>query len=105
MGVPGRLLNIVKGFLTDRSILVKFKGRHSGVKPLPGGGPQGTLLGLLLFLVLINYCGYESDINIGQQITCKKAMFSPKTFHAKYVDDLTIAEAFNLKESVIPNIT
>ena len=54
--------------------------------------------------MLINYCGYESDINIGQQITCKKAKFSPKTFHAKYIDDLTIAEALNIKESVIPNI-
>ena len=104
MGVPGWLLNIVMGFLTDRSMLVKFKGEHSGVKPLPGGGPQGTLLGLLLFLVLINYCGYESDINIGRQITCKKAKFSPRTFHAKYVDDLTIAEALNIKDSVIPNI-
>ena len=26
------------------------------MKDLPGGGPQGTLLGLLLFLVYINIC-------------------------------------------------
>ena len=51
MGVPGWLLNIVMGFLIDRVMVVKYKGTTSDRKPLPGGGPQGTLLGLFLFLV------------------------------------------------------
>ena len=50
MGVPGWLLNLVMGFLTDREMFVRYKGETSNCKPLPGGGPQGTLLGLLLFL-------------------------------------------------------
>ena len=70
---------------------------------MPGGGPQGTLLGLLLFLVLINFCGYKSQQNIGEKITNGKKKFNTATFHSKYVDDLTIAEALNIKDSVLPN--
>ena len=54
MGVPAWLLRIVMAFLTDRRMLVRYKGKESGIKPLPGGGPQGTMLGLLLFIVLIS---------------------------------------------------
>ena len=53
MGVPGWLLKIVIAFLTDRKMTVRYKGKQSSVKSLPGGGPQGTLLGLLLFIVLM----------------------------------------------------
>ena len=51
LGVPGWLLKLVMAFLKDRSMRVKYKGKVSGFYPLPGGGPQGTLLGLFLFLV------------------------------------------------------
>ena len=54
MGVPGWLLRIVIGFLTDRKMYVRYGAKQSTIKSLPGGGPQGTLLGLLLFIVLIN---------------------------------------------------
>ena len=93
-GVPGWLLHIVMGFLSERVMLVKFKGETSGTKSLPGGGPQGTLLGLLLFLVLINFCGFDNDCNIGEKITNPKNKFKPETFLAKFVDDLTIDESF-----------
>ena len=63
MGVPGWLLKIVMAFLTDRRILVRYKGKQSGIKFLPGGGPQGTLLGLLLFIILINDLGFEGQKN------------------------------------------
>ena len=45
MGVPGWLLNVVMGFLTDRVMVVRYKGEITESKSLPGGGPQGTLLG------------------------------------------------------------
>ena len=45
MGVPGWLLHIVIAFLTNRQMLVRYKGKRSSIKSLPGGGPQGTLLG------------------------------------------------------------
>ena len=37
---------------------------------MPGGGPQGTVLGMLLFLVLINSAGFpEADRTIGTRAT------------------------------------
>ena len=59
MGVPGWLLRIVTGFLTERELIVRYQGKQSGRKWLPGGSPQGTRLGLFLFLILINAAGYE----------------------------------------------
>ena len=54
MGVPGWLLRIVIGFLSNRELILRYKGGTSERKSLPGGGPQGTRLGLFLFLILIN---------------------------------------------------
>ena len=74
MGVPGWLLKLVISFLSDRSMRVKYKGKLSGFYPLPGGGPQGALLGLFLFLVLINDAGFKGqENNAGDIITCKKS--------------------------------
>ena len=104
MGVPGWLLNIIMGFLSERVLQLNYKGNIAKDRSLPGGGPQGTILGLLLFLILINFCGFEKvESEIGETITNQRARFLPKTFHAKYVDDLTIAESLNLKEALTPN--
>ena len=66
MGVPGWLLKVVISFLSEREMIVKYKGEQSSTKSLPGGGPQGTLLALLLFLVLINDFGFvDQQNNIG----------------------------------------
>ena len=73
MGVPPWLLRIVIAFLSDRKMLVKYKGKKSGIKSLPGGGPQGTLLGLLLFIVLINDVVFEGQVNnAGDLVTSKR---------------------------------
>ena len=61
---------IVISFLSNRKMVVRYKGAMSGLKELPGGSPQGTMLGLLLFLVLINDVGFTNqENNIGEQIT------------------------------------
>ena len=59
MGVPGWLLRIVIGFLTNRELIVRYKGGSSGRKAMPGGTPQGTILGLFLFLIIVNSAGYQ----------------------------------------------
>ena len=68
MGVPSWLLKLVISFLSDRTMIVRYKGKKSNVKKLPGGGPQGALLGLLLFLVLINDVGFEKQTNVNGEI-------------------------------------
>ena len=70
MGVPGWLLKIVIGFLTNRHLRVKYKGTQSDLKPMPGGGPAGTVLGMFLFIIMINPIGTnETSVNIGKEIT------------------------------------
>ena len=102
MGAPGWLLRIVIAFLEDRRMQVNYKGKLSSVKTLPGGGPQGTILALLLFLVLINDIGFEGQLNnAGEIITSKRNMKTINEIHLKYVDDLTLAEAINLPEKLI----
>ena len=39
MGVPAWLLNLIMGFLSDRSMVVKYGGISSSSKPLPRGTP------------------------------------------------------------------
>ena len=102
MGVPSWLLKIVMAFLTNRSMVVRFKGSKSMPKALPGGGPQGTLLGLLLFLVLINDAGFaDQQNNAGEIITSRRNFKAANEIHLKYVDDMTIAEAVKLKDKLV----
>ena len=103
MGVPSWLLSLVIAFLKDRSMIVRYKGQQSNPKALPGGGPQGTLLGLLLFLVLINEVGFEGqNNNNGDIITCKRKFKQMNELHLKYVDDLLIAEAVQMRKQLDP---
>ena len=103
MGVPGWLLKVVMGFLEDRELILTYKGEQSGKKKIPGGGPQGTILGMFLFLILINDAGFETQHNeLGKPIT--SALNKRKeiaTDHWKYVDDMTVGEAIILKETLV----
>ena len=103
MGVPAWLLRIVMAFLKDRTMVVRLNGATSSPKNLPGGGPQGTLLGLLLFLVMINDVGFENQKNnVGEMITSRRIMREANQIHLKFVDDLTVAESIILRDSVRP---
>ena len=102
MGVPGWLLHLVMAFLTDRTMIVRYNGKQSSSNCLPGGGPQGTCLGLLLFLVLIDDLGFENQRNnAGELITRKNNLKAANVLHLKYVDDMTLAESINLKENLV----
>ena len=106
LDVPGWLLQIVIGFLEDRQIEVHFKGEKSAKKHLPGGGPQGTVLGMFLFLILINGAGFKDTERNTGEIICNPAINKRKPLmrmHAKWIDDMTIAEAVSLKDCLIEN--
>ena len=56
----------------ERELIVRYGGKQSGRKWLPGGSPQGTRLGLFLFLILINAAGYgQLEKQLGQHMTGK----------------------------------
>ena len=98
MGVPGWLPRLVIAFLKNRSMKVKYKGKYSKLFSLPGGGPQGSLLGLFLFLVLINDAGFKGQVNNAGECITKKKMV--EELNMKYVDDLAIAEGINMKKQL-----
>ena len=107
MGVPKWLLKIVISFLSERELIVRYKGKESSKKKLPGGTPQGTRLGMLLFLVLINFAGYTPKARanqIGSEITKLRKERKPITkTHMKYIDDLSLAVSVNLKDNLVQN--
>ena len=69
---------------------------------MPGGGPQGTLLGLLIFIINFNKAGSNSSIsNIGahmNQPTKRRTAFRNKK--CKFVDDLTMLKSIDLKSQL-----
>ena len=54
LGIKGKLLNVIKDFLTNRKFRVSVEGKFSTFKAILSGIPQGSVLGPLLFLVYVN---------------------------------------------------
>ena len=107
LGCPGWLLKIIIAYLSDRELVVRYKGQTSDRQKLPGGTGQGTRLGMFLFLILINKAGFplqEIQYNQGEYMTRALSKRLPMLkFHAKYLDDLTLAESIYLREKLIVN--
>ena len=76
MGVRPALIPVLVSYLSDREMQVRYNDKYSTTHSLPGGGPQGTLVGLIEYFV-------QSDDNAD-------CVEQDKRF--KYVDDLTILE-------------
>ena len=85
MGVRSSLVPLLISYLSDRSMRVKFNGQLSDVLTLIGGGPQGTLLGLIEYLV-------QSNDN---------ADSISKENRFKFVDDLSMLELIALGDILV----
>ena len=76
MGVRAEIVPILASYLTGRQMQVKYNEKYSSTYWLPGGGPQGTLIGLIEYFVQSNDNAdcVEPDMRF------------------KYVDDLSVLE-------------
>ena len=54
IGVRPALIPILISYLDNRKMQVRFNGELSDILSLIGGGPQGTLIGQLMYLVQTN---------------------------------------------------
>ena len=97
MGVRPSITPLLVSYLTDRQMQVRFNDVYSGTYSLPGGGPQGTLLGLIEYFVQSN----DNADSIDPEL------------RFKFVDDLTFLELvmltgllteYNFKQQVASDI-
>ena len=100
MSVPGWLLKVMMGYLTNRKLRVRFKNKVSSEKSLNSGAGQGCILGLWCFLLLLNNAGpAPEEIPIGEVITKPLKQRKPiKTMKKKWVDDMVVLASFDLKK-------
>ena len=89
MKVPGWLLLILISYLTGRSMHMRYRGATSSCRYLPGSSPQGAFLGILLFIIIFNGA------------LLRPAIPRPHSLNLKYIDDLSMLFAVNLKKSLI----
>ena len=111
MKVPQWLLRILLSYLQKRKMILRFRKCCSHPKCLSGGCPQGTLIGVILYILYINPIGYPGEItlqisdfinNYSENIDILPDLTLnniplPKTLNsAKFMDDATIQESIDL---------
>ena len=91
LGIPAWILRIVKSYLSNRELRIRYKEGISEPASLPGGLGQGTLMGIWMFLVKMNNFSNRSngDLNIGEIITKTSGRRQIPHAKKKWVDDLT----------------
>ena len=108
-GTPGWLLKVIASYLTDREMIVRYRGEQSKAYSLPSGGPMGDILGMIIFLVEVSDCSMDpapplpSD-SLPGDVSCVPAPPPPiqtdKEIRLKFLDDTTTAECLDLKKQL-----
>ena len=99
MHTPAWLLRIIFSYLSDRSMILSFKGTTSTSKALPGGCPQGAFLGGLIFMIKFNSAFLRPAIPRPMTQSLGKS----KHKSVKFVDDGAVATSIDLKSSLVPD--
>ena len=94
MKCPSWLLRITCSYLSDRTLIVEFQGVTSSPKSLPAGAPQGTLLGVVIFIVKVN--GLVLRPKLPRMLMSTRELVS-----VKFMDDASAACSVDLQKSLI----
>ena len=113
LNVPTCALRLVVSYLSGRKMCVRYNGAVSAEQNIPGGGPQGGLLTVIFFNLQVNLAGAPCPVipslpllHAGPEPDPLQAGPSPpchlkeRTLKKKYVDDLSLLEAVNLKSTL-----
>ena len=57
LNIPTCALRLIISYLSNRRMCVRYKGAESDEQDIPGGGPQGGLLTVILFDLQVNLAG------------------------------------------------
>ena len=113
--LPQWLLRLILSYLHNRKMILRFRNCSSDPKDLPGGCPQGTLIGVILYILYINQIGFPGECTLQINDTIKNYWMNigvlpdlvptgitlPKSLNAaKFMDDATIQEAVDLSSSL-----
>ena len=111
MHVPSWLLLILISYLTQRTMVLSYNGATSSPRDLPGSSPQGAFLGIFFFVVKYNGASLRPSIPRlmlepkcrAKFKTCRneRCIVHSKDMHALYIDDLSEAEAIELKRQLV----
>ena len=94
MKCPPFLLRLCISFLSHRKLTLAYKGVNSKIQELHAGAPQGTLLGVIFFIVKFNGALLRPKVD-------RPLSLSSKEIKLKYMDDLSTAVSVNLTSDLI----
>ena len=110
--VPEWMLRLLLSYLKNRKMILRFRNCSSHPKDLPGGCPQGTLIGVILYILYINPIGFPGEVTLAiNNILVKywnqmdnipdllpgSSSLPSRMNSAKFMDDPRIQEAIDLK--------
>ena len=118
MKLPAWLLRLIMSYLEHRKMILRFRGCSSDPKDMPGGMPQGTLLGVILYILYINPIGFPAEVTIKISDTLHQYWKTldnipdpphnsdvlPSSLQSiKFMDDATLQEKINLAKDLATN--
>ena len=83
ISITGNSLKLIESFLSNRFQQVVLNGQSSSWKPVCAGVPQGSILGLLFFLIYIN--------DLSRDICSTVKLFANDTSIFSVVDDVNVS--------------